>query len=116
MTIDKVYEAMGADFEEVIGRLLRESIVEKFAKKFLEDSSYAELETALEKGDAEEAFRAVHTLKGICINLEYTKLAKACDALTEELRALVINDNVIALMDDVRKEYIIAIEAINSLD
>ena len=39
------------------------------------------------KGDAETAFRAAHTLKGLCLNLGFESLYKVDAALTEELRA-----------------------------
>ena len=38
------------------------------------------------QNNAEEAFRAVHTLKGICLNLGFDTLYKASFELTEKLR------------------------------
>ena len=34
---------MGADYEGVLGRLRSEALIKKFAKKFLDDGSYASL-------------------------------------------------------------------------
>ena len=40
MTVKECYEQMGADYEDVLGRLRNEALIRKFAKKFLEDGSF----------------------------------------------------------------------------
>lgn len=65
MTIQECYKEMGADYEEVFHRLPRESMVRKFALMFLNDDSYPKLEQSLKEGNAQEVFRAAHTLKGV---------------------------------------------------
>ncbi len=54
---------------------------------FLDDDSYPKLEDALKKENVEEAFRAAHTLKGVCQNLGFTNLYQPAYELTEVLRA-----------------------------
>ena len=71
MTVKECYEQMGSDYEGVLGRLGSEAIVKRFALKFLQDPSFAQLKESLAKNDGEEAFRAAHTLKGICLNLSF---------------------------------------------
>ena len=87
MTIQECYKEMGADYEEVFHRLPRESMVLKFALMFLNDDSYPKLEQSLKEGNAQEAFRAAHTLKGVCQNLGFTNLYQPAYELTEVLRA-----------------------------
>ena len=87
MTIQECYKEMGADYEEVFHRLPRESMVRKFALMFLNDDSYPKLEQSLKEGNAQEAFRAAHTLKGVCQNLGFTNLYQPAYELTEVLRA-----------------------------
>ena len=65
---------MGSDYEGVLGRLGSEAIVKRFALKFLQDPSFAQLKESLAKNDGEEAFRAAHTLKGVCLNLGFEEL------------------------------------------
>ena len=65
----------------------RESMVRKFALMFLNDDSYPKLEQSLKEGNAQEAFRAAHTLKGVCQNLGFTNLYQPAYELTEVLRA-----------------------------
>ena len=86
MTIQECYKEMGADYEEVFHRLPRESMVRKFALMFLNDDSYPNLEQSLKEGNAQEAFRAAHTLKGVCQNLGFTNLYQPAYELTEVLR------------------------------
>ena len=87
MTIQECYKEMGADYEEVFHRLPRESMVRKFALMFLNDDSYPKLEQSRKEGNAQEAFRAAHTLKGVCQNLGFTNLYQPAYELTEVLRA-----------------------------
>ena len=77
MTVQECYESMGSDFEGVLGRMGSEAMVKRFALKFLDDPSYGNLVKAVEEQNAEEAFRAAHTLKGICLNTDFTKSVRA---------------------------------------
>ena len=87
MTIQECYKEMGADYDEVFHRLPRESMIRIFALMFLTDDSYPKLELSLKEGNAQEAFRAAHTLKGVCQNLGFTNLYQPAYELTEVLRA-----------------------------
>lgn len=86
MDIPKFYETIGVNYNHVLRRLPRESMIEKYLHLFLEDNSFARLKEAMGTGDYEEAFKAVHTLKGISLNLELTPLAAAASDLSEYLR------------------------------
>lgn len=86
MTLQECYEAFGGDFENVLGRLHREQLVEKFVYKFLHDESFHLFLSSMEKGDYAEALRAVHTLKGICQNLSFTRLYESSSIATKALK------------------------------
>lgn len=62
MSLKECYDKMGADYEDVLSRLRSEVLVRKFALKFLDDDSYANLKATMESGNAPEAFRGAHTL------------------------------------------------------
>ena len=49
MNINECYQAMGADYEEVFGRLRNEKLIAKFVLKFPDDPSFSQLKTALQK-------------------------------------------------------------------
>ncbi len=87
MTLTECYEAIGGNYEEVISRLGSERLVQKFVLKFLDDGSYDLLCSAMEEKKWDEAFRAAHTIKGICQNLGFTALQVSDEQLTEALRA-----------------------------
>ena len=86
MTIKECYDFMGGGYEEVIKRLMDDKRVLKFATKFLDDPSYGNLFESLEKEDYETAFRAAHSIKGVCQNLGFVKLSESSAELTEALR------------------------------
>ena len=87
MTIQECYKKMGADYQEVLGRLYNEAMICKFVRMFLQDDSFQILEEALRRGDVKEAFRGAHTLKGVCQNLGFSNLYAPTYTLTETLRA-----------------------------
>lgn len=87
MTVKECYDQMGADYKGVYERLGKnEQLVEHFFRRFAQDPSFAALKEAHEKQDQEAEFRAVHTLKGVCINLGLTNLYSVSSDLTEALR------------------------------
>ena len=86
MTIQECYQKLGGDYEEVAQRLFNPKLVRRFIEKFLDDKSYEELCGALRDGRREDAFRAAHTLKGVCQNLGLSTLIRSAEKLTEALR------------------------------
>ena len=117
MELKEVYEKIGGDYDDVVRRLMGEKLVRKFLLKFLDDKSYADLERTLSEGDYKEAFRAAHTLKGVCQNLSLTSLYQVSSQLTEELRNEVSGDpNISDYMSKVTAEYHKTIEAIQELE
>ncbi len=85
--IQDAYNQVGADFNDVLRRFASEELIVRFAEKFLEDPSFEQLGEALRDGNADAAFLASHTLKGIAQNMGFIGLYEPSNALTEELRA-----------------------------
>ncbi len=86
MTLKECYAALGGNYDELISRLRSERLVQKFVLKFLNDGSYQLLKDSLAAGDRDEAFRAAHTIKGVCANLAFNELLESSEQLTEALR------------------------------
>ncbi len=86
MNLKDCYLKFGGDFDEVLGRLRREQTVRKFVFKFLDDKSFSLFEASMVKKDYSEALRAVHTLKGICQNLSFTRLFESSSLTTTALK------------------------------
>ena len=112
MTIEECYKKMGANYQDVIKRLPSVSMIEKFALKFREDTSFQELETALNEKQVDLAFRAAHTLKGVCMNLGFDHLYKPSFEITENLRASNL-DLALQQFDAVKEQYSKTIAALN---
>lgn len=112
MTINECYEALGGNYDDVLGRLRSERLITKFVLKFVDDGSYELLLDSLEKGNIDEAFRAAHTIKGMCQNLSFDKLAHSSSELTEALRGGNM-DKAKELLPVVKNDYSQTIKAIN---
>lgn len=86
MTLQELYQEIGGNYCDIKGRLCREEKIEKFVLMFLKDHSCQTLLRSLKQQDIEEAFRAVHTLKGVSMNLSFDGLYRISARLTEYLR------------------------------
>ncbi len=86
MTLKECYVALGGDYEDVLSRLRSENLILKFLFRFLEDPSYQLLCKSIEEHNDEEAFRAAHTIKGICQNLGFVALLKTSSEMSDAFR------------------------------
>ena len=108
MTVQECYESIGADFEGVLGRMGSEAMVKRFALKFLDEPSYRSLVKAVEEQNAQGAFRADHTIKGM------DGLYEVCASLTERLRGREFNGYEEAY-GKVQQEYQNTVDAIRTM-
>ena len=113
MTLQECYAAMGGNYEEVSARLRSDRLVQKFVIKFLSDNSFDTLCAAMEEKNYEEAFRAAHTIKGVCQNLGFTRLFESSSRLSDALRH-GWTPEADQLIEKVRADYITATAAIRS--
>ena len=116
MTIVECYQQLGGNLENVKTRLPSDSLIKRFIITCLDDSSYSELCDALQKGQRDEAFRAAHTLKGVCANLGFDQLENSASALTELLRPkdIGIPEEAVSMMNEVKRDYEITVGAIRA--
>lgn len=114
MTMEACYQKLGGDYADVCTRLPSLRLVEKFAGKFLEDKTFVKLCDAVEAGNWEEAFRAAHTLKGVCANLSFSQLMRSASQLTEMLRPGTVSSRqeVDALLEEVWRDYLLTVDTI----
>lgn len=112
MRIQECYNLMEADYNDVIDRLRKETLIARFIVKFPEDPSFDELISSMDKRDITTAFRAAHTLKGVCQNLGLVKLFAPVNEATEALR---VNDYESAqtVMPQIIDEYNKTLDIIN---
>jgi HPt (histidine-containing phosphotransfer) domain-containing protein len=106
MTIKECYEEMGGEYQGVISRLGKDDRVARFLPKLLADPSYEKLCKACEERNADEAFRAAHTMKGVCLNLSLTRLANSASLMTEKLRGREeFDESVLDILPQLKEDY-----------
>lgn len=116
MTVRECYAAIGGNYDEAFNRLRSDDRLIRFLKKLLDDPTFGMLESAFGSGDAELAFRAAHTLKGVGLNLSLTDFYESASALTEALRGKsVIDDSATTLFAKLKEVYELTIQCIKTL-
>ena len=116
MQLNECYKAFGGDYESVRKRIPGDKIIIKFLIKFLSEPSYEKLCRTLEEEDYKEAFRAVHSIKGISANLVFPALLDSSGMLTEYLREQdkhpVDKNKCMEYFDVITKDYKVVIDAV----
>lgn len=115
MDLKECYAALGGNYESALGRLHSERLVNKFVLMFLRDGSFELLQKSLAEQDYQEAFRAAHTIKGMCQNLSFDKLQASASELTESLRN-GWSEGVPGYLAQVEADYRQTVAAIQALD
>lgn len=105
MTVKECYSQMGGDYNNVLSRFYDEAMIKRLLGKFAAgETGFDALEQAMSKGDAQAAFCAAHTLRGVCQSLSFTQLCGTLNTITEALR-----DGDLAAaaadMDKAKREY-----------
>ena len=120
MQLTECYKAFGGNYQDVRERLQSDALIQRFVIKFLSDNSYERLCNAMKENDYDEAFRAVHTLKGVSQNLSFDRLSASSSLLTELLRErkTVPVDKTLCeqFFAQITADYRTVIEAIHKLD
>ncbi len=91
MTVKEFYAECGGGYEEMQAKFPSDGTILTFLKIYARDKNYATLCERLAANDAEGAFVAVHTLKGMVLNLNLNGLEEPVKAVTEALRAKDLN-------------------------
>lgn len=87
MTTQEFYvEHLHAEYAPVQARFRDDARILKYLRLFTKDENMASLSEALSAQDWTTAFRAAHTLKGLGLNLGFSKFAQLASELTEQLR------------------------------
>lgn len=115
MTVQEFYEEVGGDYNDIVSRLKTEDRIIKFAGMFARDESYKTLVEALDAQDVDTAFRAAHTMKGMCQNMAFTRLLRSSQEITELLRAKDL-ESAKDMLSKVTEDYNLVIDGINKLN
>lgn len=115
MTLQECYAQMGGDLYEALDVLESETRLRRYLVRFLDEPTERMLLLALEDRRWADAFRAAHTLKGLCRGLGLTRLHDACCALTDALRWGGPPEDE-QTGERVRQEYERVVEAVRALE
>ena len=86
MKLDEFFRCVGDDYGEAKARFQNDERIVRFLGMFPGDDSMQNLTNAMNAGDTPTAFCAVHTLKGVALNLVLVTHAHASSQMTEALR------------------------------
>ncbi len=86
MTAEEFYTISGGDYKTIFLRFQDDGMILRFLTIFLRDTSFSDLEKAMETKDEKAAFLAAHNLKGASLSLELGDLSRAAIAMTESVR------------------------------
>lgn len=102
----------GINANEGIHRLGgNEEMYARFLFKFPEDQHFPQMLAAIEEGNADEAFREAHTLKGYVGNLGMNELFEVIKPLVEDFRPRKL-ENYQEHLAAVQEKYHMAVEEI----
>ena len=109
--------SIGGDYGEAKARFQNDERIVRFLNMFPGDDSMQNLTNAMNTGDTTTAFRAVHTLKGVALNLGLGSLAHASSQMTEALRGQdSMPESVQPLYEAVQKEHTAVCSALEQLE
>ena len=106
MTIREFYTLVGGSYDDIAERFPSDALILRFLTMLPQDWSMELLVRSVDAADAKTAFRAVHTLKGVALNLGLTALAGVCSEMTEALCGSdTLPASAPALFEAVQREY-----------
>lgn len=112
-------ENAGADVDTAIKRFMgNEALYIKFLTKFEKDESFADIEKYVAEKNAEEIFKAAHTLKGVAANLGLDQIAQNASDVVEIFRGKAQfddadTDRLDGIMENLRSTYQTLIQIIH---
>lgn len=116
MTLQLFYEQINGSYEQAINRLLKEERIKKYLLMFKDSQNIDDFAELVKEEKWEDAFRFMHTLKGVALNLELGDLAIKSSELCEMLRHGKPDHDISVFYQDVKLSYNKVIELINQID
>lgn len=116
MNIKQFYTTIGENYNNISILFNSDEKLKKYILMFKNDSTYVDLLEAIKNKDREIAFRYVHTLKGIALNLGFNHLFEVSSTLTELLRNNEYTIDESTPIEPITLVYNSIIEAINNID
>ena len=114
MNVEECYIKIGGSYADATRLFKTDERIIKYFKIMQKDANLDALCKALEQNDYETAFRAAHTLKGLALNMQFTKFAGEVSELTELLRPREANANITPLLSKTKQTYQVILSCIET--
>ena len=85
--LEVFYRKVGGDYSNVLYRLENDETILLFLEKFLREDSYQNFLMKYAAHEEKEAYRCIHTLKGVSLNLGFGDLFRISEEIANEFRA-----------------------------
>lgn len=107
MTVREKYDSIGENYDDVLGRLMKEERIERFTKSYFITGDYEELEKNVKARDVPNTFEFSHRMKGNSLNIGFSKFAAVVDTLCNYVRHNDVTDfdKMDELFEEVSVEY-----------
>lgn len=115
MTLQEFYAEVGGSYDDIIARMRSDRLVYKFLFKFPAAEDYSGMLRCIEEENWPEAFRYVHNLKGVGLNLSLDDLAGAASTFCEEIRNGPPTHDIAPMLEAIKEKYDFAIAKIAEL-
>ena len=86
MTIQELYALVGGSYQQALGVLRQERLIDRYVRRFPENDAMARIGAAVQDMDGAGIFESAHAMKGLCANLGFDRLADAAGALADAFR------------------------------
>lgn len=116
MRIEEAMEKMHIDQEVTLGRFCGNvSLLERFIKKFPQDTTFEKLKEGLECKNLEMIENMAHTLKGTSANLGFDQLSQLSANIVMAVRSRQTED-LEKMFQEVSEEYFYLLKCISEID
>lgn len=105
MTIQELYEKVGGDYEDVIRRLQKENLIDRFVRMYESGSKIEILVSAYQEQDYAKVFDISHDLKGMSANLSFHRMNQTMTEICEAVRHGVPQMDISGLVEEARVQH-----------
>lgn len=116
MTIKELYDVIGGNYEDLMTRIPKENMIERFVRKYVDCKEFDKLAEAYEAKDYKRLFETSHNLKGMSANLSFSKINKTITEICEAVRKGEPKIDLSELMATAQKDYELLVNTINQLN
>lgn len=115
MDIRELYSRIGGDFNDAMGRIPKEDLIEKFVRKYIEMDDVDKMAEAFEAADYRKVFEISHNLKGVSANLSLTSICKNITEICEAVRHGDPDRDIAGLIDLAKEQHQLLISLVYQL-